>query len=233
MKFSKDKSGNEYLPYEEKERVMEYLRPENEDEKIKILKYEEEKIKFWQDMPNEAKIKLVQKLENSLPLQALYEHEVGLQEKMFKPILKPNQTVEELVYKLNKEAELGVEYKAMNEKPHGEVIVKLVKPAYRVNIGKMGEVDIEKLRKIAEKELIKKEGKLHQKEIERRMKEMAEGLERGMGTFDEKSLKKKDAQRAIAMVMKETPFSRAGDFYFFVKNKVLKEFYYFLIYLIF
>ena len=215
IKFSKDAAGNEYLPYSEKSRIMEYLRPENEEEKLKILGYEEEKAKLWQQLPQQTKTQIAEQATGSIPLQALFEHEMGIPEKMFKPNLKAGQTIEELVKDLNKEAELGVEYMIINERPHGEVVIKVVKPAYRINISKMEGVDFVKLKKMAEGEIRKKEGKIHEKDVEQRMKAMWEEMQRGVGTMDDEMMKRRDVKQAIEVLMKETPFSRAGFLPFF------------------
>lgn len=210
IKFSKDANGNEFLPQSEKERIMEYLSPEDEDEKLKILRYEEEKAKFWDSLTHEQKRKCVDAVSYSLPFNTLFEHEIGIPEKIFKPTLKPGQTVDQLVDELNKEADLGVEYVSVADSPQGQVIYKCLKPAYRVNVGKMDQLDIAGLKKKAEDNIRKVEGIKSQKELEKRISEGLEEAKRGRGVYDDEMLADREVKKAVEELMKMTPFSRAG-----------------------
>jgi len=241
IKYCKDVNGKDYLPQAEKVRVMEYLSPEDEDEKLKILKYEEEKIKFWEEMTHEQKAKFVDAASNSLPFQPLYEHEMGIPEKIFKPNLKTGQTIDQLVDQLNKEADLGVEYVSVEDSPQGQVIYKVVKPAYRVNIQKMDKFDLGKLKKLAEDDLRKvdkgKSPKEIEKKIEKKMKETMEEIRRGKGIYDDEMMKNREMKRIVEQLMKVTPFSRAGNSYRFfflnISSIFISKFYVFFIIVIF
>lgn len=208
IKFSKDILGNEYLPLEEKSRVLEYMSPKNEEEKLKILHYEEEKNKFWKELPQQTKVEIVENNKAAFPVQILYEHDVGYTSKMFKPKLKKGQTLEDLVKKLNKEAKIGEEYAVIDKKSSGKVIVKVVKPAYRVNIQKFKDVDFKKLKENSENYLVKKEGLTNEKLKEIRMKELFEELSKE--NFGEDVMASKEMKQTIENLMKDTPFSRAG-----------------------
>ena len=210
IKFSKDVNGNEFLPQSEKERIMEYLSPEDEDEKLKILRYEEEKAKFWDSLTHEQKRNCVDAVSYSLPFNTLFEHEIGIPEKIFKPTLNPGQTVDQLVDQLNKEAELGVEYVSVADSPQGQVIYKCLKPAYRVNLGKMDRLDIGGLKKKAEDNIRKVEGIKSQRVLEKRMSEGMEEVKRGRGVYDDEMLANREVKKAVEELMKMTPFSRAG-----------------------
>ena len=211
--YSKDHHGNEYLPYDEKSRVLEYMKPDDENERMKLLQYEEEKLKFWDQMSQETKAKLVDTASESgsLPLQPILEHEIGIPEKLFKPTLKPNQTIEQLAFSLNKEAEIGTEYTVIKDHPEGEVIVKVVKPAYRVNIQKFADLNFEKLKDLARKEFKRIDGvNANEKRFEGKLKQVSNDIERGM-MINSNMMKSKEFRKGVEILMKNTPFSRAGN----------------------
>lgn len=207
---SKDILGNDYLPFEEKGRILEYLRPENEEEKLQILNYEEQKNKLWNEIPEKKKLEIIENTKFNFPIQTLYEHEVGFSEKVFKPNLKPDEKVEDLVKKLNKEAPIGVEYIALNENETGDLVIKVIKPAYRVNIGKFEKLNMEKLKKMAEDQLVKKEGPKTQRKLDNKFSQMFKEIGKGKGVFSDAELSTKEMKKTIETLMKETNFSRAG-----------------------